>query len=745
MNNDDDFCGLKLQHHDSEDEEDPIENQTESTNTNPNINIQRYSEKKTLKEEKCCHCSNSTIFYDKFSCQKHVLCEQCLYRTIFCNHLEELTKNENGIITVKCYMCGLGEMKKSADDIYEIIQKKLDNSKHELNNRNVQKYNNCNIHQNMNKNYYCLDCRVLVCSACVVKKDNPHNNHRIINSNKLKHFLKATIKDNKLMFGERTTFLENLNSIGRNIKSFVDGKFFNTLRNLDELINSAIQLRKEFEQNFKEKLTSKMFLIKILKLYYMDYLINKEKMLNEKLNNNTDIGLLQFLSDINQEFANFTIHFDNSLNDRVRDIKSKIDFLKTKFDSFFKYEYTFVGTKRQYMPDEYFNGIDNGKFNPCIAQCPNETIVTAGNFKMKFYEQFENDNDELKYKQNNTIEKMVGNVFAMIVLKDNRIVTSGDGSVIKIFYKEGKSYQISTTLAGHTKIVTALAKLSDGRFLSGSHDKTIIVWKPIDKTFEIQQILQCDAEVLGLMGSNNLSYVLATQPNGPIVYFRKNGSISFSKPGITPTPGQETPTPKPSDNPPAPADNAPVPAGGNPPTPAGGYPPSPAAFAPPSPGNAPTPAGNTPTPTPTPTPSPTPDGQDDNSDYVKKQVLNLHKGKVWTLCEINENTFASGGQHPKIALWKIDNGVVSFLYKVSEHKADVTSIIKLKDGNIASASCDHTIKIWKIGNLKKLILLENITGSDKALFSLIQLKDERLCSISSSRNMILWKNRPKYY
>ncbi|MCQ2818915.1 MAG: hypothetical protein MJ252_16745 [archaeon] len=645
----------------------------------PQMQTQSNINQKT--ETVCSNCSKRTTVYDKFSCGTHIICEDCLYKKIFCHYLEDLTKNENGILIVKCHKCGLGEMKKSVEEIYEIVQRRIENLKNGVGNKKYSpSYNNCEKHPEISKNFYCMDCKTIVCSACVAQKGDPHSNHRIIKTSKIRYYLKKTIQNITLRFGDKNSFLQNLNLIGKNIQTFVEGQFFTALKTMDELISAAIAIRSEFERGFKEKLQSKMYLVKILKMFYMDYFINKDMALND-LSQNTDISLLQYLSDINQEFVHFNIYFDNGLNDKINGLKAKIDQYKQNLNSYFKYEYLFSKTSRSYIPDEIFPSVDNGKFYPVIAQAPNDSIITAGNFKMKIFEQMEQDN-EIEYKQVTEIDKMVGNVFSMLILKDSRIVTAGDKADIKIWQREGRTYQMNQTLSGHKKIVITLSKFSDGRILSGSHDKTIIVWKPDENNFEIEQKLECEGEVLFVLGSLNRKYIFAAQPNGPILFFSNEvaSSNAFFKPAL----GNHSSEEQSNEN------------------------------------------------------------NNSSKEYVKKQILSQHKGKVWTICDLGNDYFATGGQNPRLAIWKLTNGMVNFAYPLKEHKAEVTGIVKLRDGTMASVSCDHTIKIWKMGNLKKFVLIENITESDKALFSLIQLKDERLCTISSSRNMIIWRNRPKY-
>ena len=66
-------------------------------------------------------------------------------------------------------------------------------------------------------------------------------------------------------------------------------------------------------------------------------------------------------------------------------------------------------------------------------------------------------------------------IFHVIELKDGSIVAAGDEDNF-CFIKMIKQGEV-TYLRGHRDHITALIKLQDGRFATGSHDKTIKIWK----------------------------------------------------------------------------------------------------------------------------------------------------------------------------------------------------------------------------------------------------------------------------
>jgi WD40 repeat protein len=68
-----------------------------------------------------------------------------------------------------------------------------------------------------------------------------------------------------------------------------------------------------------------------------------------------------------------------------------------------------------------------------------------------------------------------------------------------------------------------------------------------------------------------------------------------------------------------------------------------------------------------------------------------HNKCVWSVINVNEETFASSSSDKSIKIW--DNQL-QCVQTLNGHSDNVFTMTVLKDGKIASGSKDATIKIW---------------------------------------------------
>jgi WD40 repeat protein len=73
--------------------------------------------------------------------------------------------------------------------------------------------------------------------------------------------------------------------------------------------------------------------------------------------------------------------------------------------------------------------------------------------------------------------------------------------------------------------------------------------------------------------------------------------------------------------------------------------------------------------------------------------LEGHSKSVRTICQINNNFFASGSFDKTIKIWDIFN--FTCVHTIYAHKDLILTIIRRSNGEIISCSNDHEIKIWR--------------------------------------------------
>ena len=105
--------------------------------------------------------------------------------------------------------------------------------------------------------------------------------------------------------------------------------------------------------------------------------------------------------------------------------------------------------------------------------------------------QSDRDSRRLRREEAETLSGHTGDVRCVAPLKDGRIV-SGSQDKTLIVWAAGAdgAFAVAETLSGHDGAVTCVAQLDDRRLVSGSFDKTLIVWEADDDgAFAAAQIL----------------------------------------------------------------------------------------------------------------------------------------------------------------------------------------------------------------------------------------------------------------
>lgn len=85
-----------------------------------------------------------------------------------------------------------------------------------------------------------------------------------------------------------------------------------------------------------------------------------------------------------------------------------------------------------------------------------------------------------------------------------------------------------------------------------------------------------------------------------------------------------------------------------------------------------------------------------NQNFSNLKILTDHKHYIRTICQIDNNHFASGSFDKTIKIWDIRD--FSVTQTLEAHNSNVICIIKLKNNKLASCSNDKTIKIWERNN-----------------------------------------------
>ena len=413
-----------------------------------------------------------------FSNCSHKICTFCLFERIFSHHIIDLQGQKNLNVSCKCENSTL-EIKIS--QILNILhsKRKIDLSKtNEIGFENVERtIEGCDCSKELRENnkqlfsdFFCLDCLKWVCAKCKIDKLNAHFNHRVLKSRYLIGYMKENIKNTDLNISNSDIFKEKWEEMSTQFQEYIDNYFNDTIHNLDNLIESAQNLKEFYLKEYEDQIENNVKTFKILKIYYMNYYADREAELGKKNAEFNDIYKLKYINNISYEFTNFKLIYLNELDENVLKIKKEIDNLKAKKFQLVKGNYSFKKIEKEYTLDEILTA--HTKYISSLILMGNKIISGSRDYFMKVW-----SNETGLYKQKQVIKTK--QIACLLGLKNGKILSSDLNSnnilVYQLNYKE--EYEISQSLSNHDKCITTMVELEDGKFVSGSLDGKIIIWE----------------------------------------------------------------------------------------------------------------------------------------------------------------------------------------------------------------------------------------------------------------------------
>ena len=437
----------------------------------------------------CYYCQKQCGKVYQFACS-HYICHICLFRHLFCYQLGDLKEHDQ--IDVNC-KCKDGELHLTLDDIEEILTEKSYSDKCQV----VDVFKGdvfCRKHPSNFVNYYCVECSQLVCRVCAKINDTEHFCHRIVPGHKLLNTLKGSISSLPLAMKTRDDFLDTFRDVCDRVKEVTEKNYTQMMEQLDEITNSMMRYKKEYEIGFKNEVSIIVKKLNLFRMFYLHYYYDLEL---AELSPN--LNLSRYLNNISEELIDAQLTLGKTVDTKLENIRKEIDNLRKSNEKKITVEFILNPVQRTFKLEERLtNFVDNKNTITSLIQTSDELLVSSSSdLSIKFWEE-----DEVKGFTNViTISKMTGHVIHLKELLDGKLVTASlSDTTLRIWTKLNNTYQIHQTLNGHNQTITAIAQLKDEKLISSSKDASIIIWRNNNGLFSMMQtIVENEFAIMNLL------------------------------------------------------------------------------------------------------------------------------------------------------------------------------------------------------------------------------------------------------
>ena len=299
------------------------------------------------------------------------------------------------------------------------------------------------------------------------------------------------------------TFEKKWEEKANQFQKIISNEFAETVKKLNELIDSAIKLRDEYIKKYKEQMEDIIKAFKIIKIFYLNYFTDKSVELKKINAENNDIFKLKYLANISHDFIDFNLeHY--KFNSEIENIKNEITNFNSSINdnklNLIKGNFIFDKIEKGYILDEATPA--HNKFITGLIKLNNKIISASFGYELKIWE-----NETGTYKIKQSLKK---GIVCLLGLKNGKIFVSvmktNDISIYEV--NERGEYYNSQSLSSHDQPISAMIELEDGKIVSGSIDQQIIIWEEDEKLkqYMVIQKIKKNKPIILLMSLNNFHF-----------------------------------------------------------------------------------------------------------------------------------------------------------------------------------------------------------------------------------------------
>ena len=213
-----------------------------------------------------------------------------------------------------------------------------------------------------------------------------HFNHRVTDSKYLINNLVKNIKNFDMKMKEMENFQEKVESFSNKFEEIIEKDFNITLHKIDDLINSAKNLREYYIKTYKEKMGRYIQTLSFLKIFYLNFYKDREVYTNIVQPEKNNIYTLIYLNSISHELDSMKItHLMQFENDIIK-IKKVVDNLWKKERGLVVAQFSFTKIKRGFKLYDSFQAHQKFIGGLILTHNNNRIMTSSKDYTLKVWD-----------------------------------------------------------------------------------------------------------------------------------------------------------------------------------------------------------------------------------------------------------------------------------------------------------------------------------------------------------------------
>ena len=272
---------------------------------------------------------------------------------------------------------------------------------------------------------------------------------------------------------------------------------------IEEVTHALMNFKNLYENIFKQELIKSVKILKLYRLFYLNYYFEKNK-----YQESNDINFLRYLNSISNEISSIEITRSETIFKELESIKTSINLLKFE-DSSFTTKLNFKKIKKGYKIDQILEKSHDKLINGIFEIGDNKILTGSLDFSIKIWKEINN-----KFENSKIIKGNCGAICSMTQLSNGNIITTaGNNNNINIWTRKDKEddYIVSQSLSSHTKAVLTVAELQNGKLISGGMDNLIIIWdKDVNGSYMEKQRIKDKKPIIKIIALQNNKFAFTS-------------------------------------------------------------------------------------------------------------------------------------------------------------------------------------------------------------------------------------------